>query len=488
METKKLFYGGKWVEGASTRAIINPATGEVISTVAEADASDAEKVIRAARDAFDSHIWSDMSVYERAALLVRTAELIEQNADRINKLEADNSGKLYAHATTEAAGAAALFRYYAGIASIPSGKTFNNRSDLFVMTVRQPIGVCAAIIPWNYPLFTTALSIVPPLVAGNTVVLKPASITPCTAIVLVELMERAGFPAGVINLLTGSGSVIGDLIAESSLVDQIMFTGGTDTGRRVMSRASINIKRLELELGGKSPVILFDDCDKDVAVDNVLMGIYSGQGQLCTAGSRLIVQDGIYDEIVARIAKASDKIKLGYGDDSEAGMCSLISREHMEQVLGYIEKGKKEGARLVSGGYRDTVGDLARGFFVRPTVFADVTNDMTVAQEEIFGPVLVIERFRTLDEAVAIANGTKYGLAGAVYTNDLSKAEQVIRRVRCGVMWVNTYLDAIFDAPMSGLGQSGLGTIGGVVGIESFTEQKQINIKLHPCKVGMFES
>lgn len=485
METKGIFYGGEWHRTDKTRMIINPATGEDLMLVSEAGKEDVEKAIKAARDSFDSGIWSRIPQAARTAVMLKTAELLDENAELIDKLEGDNSGKLYAFSAGEAAGAASSFRYYAGIVGSVHGETYSQSDEGFVMTIKRPLGVCASIIPWNYPLFTTISHIAPALAAGNSVVIKPASLTPCTAIVLVELMEKAGFPAGVINLVTGSGAAIGDVIAESPDVDMIVLTGGTETGRHVMSKAALTIKKLALELGGKSPVIAFEDCDVDLVADNVAAGILMNQGQLCTACSRLIAHEKIYDEIIENIAGRFKSVRFGHGANPEANQCTLISREHMEKVLAYIEKGKAEGARLVCGGNRVTDGELEKGFFVAPTLFADVTADMTIVREEIFGPVLIVEKFTTTQEAIALANDTIYGLAGGVYTNDFSKAQQVIRDMRCSTMSVNTYLAGIADAPLHAVKQSGTGAIGGLRGLDEFMETRQINICLAPFRFEM---
>ncbi|MBE6018299.1 MAG: aldehyde dehydrogenase family protein [Lachnospiraceae bacterium] len=484
LETK-LYYDGEWNSASSTRPTYNPATGEVIAYVAEADEKDTEKAIASARRAFDEGEWPHWPAAKRAAVMNKAAELFLRDAEKLWRAEADNAGKLYNQSVDDPTDIASIFRYFAGIATLPSGQTFNSREDIFVMNVREPIGVTAAIVPWNYPLFITAASIAPALAAGNTVVIKPASVTPLSTVYMVELMEEAGFPKGVVNLVTGSGSVVGDVISKSPDVDQIVFTGGTDTGRRIMSLGACNVKRLELEMGGKSPIVMFADYDKEIAADNMLMGMFCNNGQLCTASTRLIIEDSIYEDMIEILKEKTEKLTLGTGDDN-ADISSLVSPEHMQKVLAYIEKGKEEGARLVCGGYRETEGKFAKGCYVRPTLFADVTEDMTIAKEEIFGPVIVIQKFSTVDEAIRIANATQYGLAGGVFTNDMQKAQKVIRRMRSGIIWVNTYLQGISDCPAGGLKQSGLGVLSGLRGLEAFTESKRVNIRMTPGKFGMF--
>ena len=354
------------------------------------------------------------------------------------------------------------------------------------MVVREPIGVCGQIVPWNYPLLMTAWKLAPALAAGNTVVFKPAEITPLTAIKLFEIIDQIGFPKGVANLVLGAGPTVGHELAVNEKVDKIAFTGGTATGKSIMSAAIGNLKKVALELGGKSPNIVFADADFETAVDYALFGIFANQGQVCSAGSRLLLEASIFDRFVACLAERAKKIKVGSGlaDDTEMG--PLISKAHMDKVLDYIDIGLKEGATLVCGGKRLQTEGLENGYFVEPTIFINTTEDMRIVKEEIFGPVLVVQKFTDEVQAIAMANNTIYGLAGAVFTSDGAKALRVIKKLRAGITWINCYHPTYNEAPWGGYKQSGMGRELGTFGFEQYTEVKQININLKVEPTGWF--
>ncbi|WP_243158127.1 aldehyde dehydrogenase family protein [Aminipila terrae] len=487
---KGMFINGQWVLSSSekTRDIINPATGEIIAVVTEGKDNDAILAIESAKAAFkDDSVWRNMSAEERGALLYRIADLIEENIDEMARTESINTGKLFRETRYDDVYAAVgAFRYYGGIATSLQGHTANHSKDLLAMTIREPIGICSIIVPWNYPLGTAAASIAPALAAGNTIIVKPASLTPLTTIMLFEIFEEAGLPEGVANLVLGSGSNIGKELIANKNVNKIVFTGSTKTGMDIIRDSSSSLKKLALELGGKSPVIVFDDSDIDVVADNVMFGIFLSQGQLCVAGSRLLVQEDIYHKFVENLVKRVGSIKVGMPFDENAEFGPLISKEHMHYVLNYIEAGIKEGAKLAVGGKRITDGDFGNGYFVEPTVFIDCKNHMRIVQEEIFGPVLTVQSFSTEEEAINMANDTIYGLAGAVFTKDIEKALRVCKSVKSGILWVNTYLEAGSSLPVTPYKQSGIGVVGGVQGLEEFTVLKQINMSLNPKKTNWF--
>lgn len=476
METKRMYIDGKWVLSLSgaTRDIVNPATGETIAVVAEGDAEDARLAIRAARRAFDESPWQSVPARERGRLLSKLADKIEALAGELGRLETANNGKPFVDAEDDAYTAANVFRYYAGLVAKPDGQIYELPKSFQGMVLREPIGVCGQIVPWNFPLMMAAWKLAPCLAAGNTTVFKPAEITPLTAIRLFELIDEAGFPPGVANLVLGAGPTVGAELAENPLVDKIAFTGGTDTGRGIMRAAASTIKKLSLELGGKSANIVFADADLQVATDYALYAICLNAGQVCSSGSRLLVQESIYDAFMAELARKFKLVRVGNGMDPAAEMGPLVSQRHMEKVLQYIELGKSEGAELLAGGMRLTEGELGKGNFVAPTLFGNVNPDMRVSREEIFGPVLVAQPFRDEDEAVRIANDSIFGLAGGVFTADAERAMRVAKRIRSGILWVNTYHPAFTEAPWGGYKQSGIGRELGTFGLDAYTEVKQV--------------
>jgi len=486
--TMLMYIDGKWAEASdgASRTLLDPATGAPIASVAEGTRDDAKRAIAAARTAFDVGPWSTMTAADRARLLFRVADKIEEYGRELQYIDTLNNGKPLRETEYDVADAAGCFRYYAGLATKPHGQTFDVPGPSQSFTVREPIGVCGQIVPWNYPLLMAVWKLAPALAAGNTCILKPSELTPLSALRLATIFEELEFPAGAVNIVTGAGPVVGAELAENHGVDKIAFTGGTKTGRSIMSAAVGNLKKVTLELGGKSPNVVFADADFDTAVDYALFGIYANAGQVCSAGSRLVVQDSIADKFVAAVVERAKKIRVGNGFDPKTEMGPIISRGQLERVEGYLAAGKDEGARLVCGGER-LGGALAGGNFIAPTVFDGTNRDMRIVREEIFGPVLVVQRFKDEDDAVSTANDTIYGLAGAVFTQDVAKAHRVIRRLRAGITWINTYHPTYNEAPWGGYKQSGIGRELGTYGYDAYTEVKQINVNLDVAPSGWFE-
>ncbi len=474
----KLLINNKWVDSESgkTFSTINPATGEEICQVAEADAADVDKAVRAARHAFERGPWRKMSATDRGKLLLRLADLVEKNADELAMLESLDNGKPVSVArAADVPLTAACYRYYAGWADKVQGKTIPIAGDYFCYTKLEPVGVVGQIIPWNFPLLMQAWKLAPALATGNTVVMKPAEQTPLTALRIAELILEAGFPEGVVNMLPGYGPTAGAALSRHMDVDKIAFTGSTEVGHLIMQAAATsNLKRVTLELGGKSPNIVFADADMDAAIEGSHFALFFNQGQCCCAGSRLFVEEKCYDEVVEKSAARAKRRTVGDPFDPKTEQGPQVDQDQFDKVMGFIDSGNSEGAKLVSGGGR--VGD--RGYFIQPTVFADVQDDMKIAREEIFGPVLSIIKFKDTDELIQRANNTMYGLAAAVWTKDIGKAMAVSNGVRAGTVWVNCY--DVFDAaaPFGGFKQSGIGRELGEYGLQQYTEVKTVTVKL----------
>nr|WP_312108867.1 aldehyde dehydrogenase family protein [Brevibacillus reuszeri] len=488
MPIKQMFIDGEWVysQKQETFPVLNPATGETIAIVTKGGREDAQRAITAARRAFDESGWAQTHARQRADILYRVADLLEQRADEFAQVDTQNNGKPLRESTYDVADAVNQFRYYAGLCTKPNGQTYDVPDDIQALVVREPIGVVGAITCWNYPLVMNAQKLAPALAAGNTIVIKPADLTPLTTIMLFECLQEAGLPAGVANLVTGPGSEVGDEISKNELVDKVAFTGGTDTGIAIMKNAADTVKKLSLELGGKSPNIVFADADFETAVDYALYAIFANQGEVCSAGSRLILEEAIYDRFLDRLVERAQKIVVGNGMGEETEMGPLISESHMNRVLSYIQLGIDEGAKLLCGGNRLMENGLEKGFFIEPTILEATDSSLRIVQEEIFGPVLIVQKFQTEEEAIRLANGTKFGLAGAVFTNDGAKAQRVIRKLRAGITWINTYHPTFNEAPWGGYKQSGIGRELGTFGYEAYTEVKQININLQVKPSGWF--
>jgi aldehyde dehydrogenase (NAD+) len=480
MHTSEVFVGGQWRAPASgeTYATVNPATEEVSAHVAKGDERDVDLAVQAARRAFDQGPWPRMAAAERARVLWKLADLIGANLDEMARLESVNTGKtLFDSGKVELPFAAEVFRYYAGWTTKIHGETLNLRDGAFTFTLRQPLGVVGAIVPWNFPFLLASWKIAPALAAGNTVVLKPASLTPLTALRFAELTQEAGLPEGVFNVVPGPGGKAGMALVRHPGVDKVAFTGSTEVGKGIMREAAGSLKRVSLELGGKSPNIVLADADLEAALRGALTGIFYNKGEVCAAGSRLLVEQRVHDEFVGKLVERAKGLKVGDPMDKATRMGPVVSAQQLETVLGYVEAGRREGATLAAGGERVRVGN-GRGYFVQPTVFTGVTNGMRIAREEIFGPVLSVIPFKDVDEAVAQGNESFYGLAAAVWTRDVGKALRVARALRAGTVWVNAY--NLFDAalPFGGFKESGFGRELGQAGLELYTEVKSVWVDL----------
>ena len=473
----KLFINGRWVDSVSGKAFdtLNPATEKVITSVAEGDSADIDLAVAAAREAFENGPWKKTDARDRGRILLKIAGLIERNKDELALLDTLDNGKPI-NETTNADIPLVIdcFLYYAGWADKIHGETIPVRGDFFNYTLREPVGVVGQIIPWNFPLLMAAWKIAPALACGNTIVLKPAEQTPLSALRLGEICQEAGLPDGVLNIVTGYGPTAGAALAEHMDVDKIAFTGGSATGRIIMQAASKNLKRISLELGGKSPNIVFADSDIDSAVDGAMTGIFFNQGEVCCAGSRLFIEKSIHEEFIDKLSNKAANMRVGNPEDTGTQMGAQVSKEQFDKILGYIETGKQEGAKLVTGGER--CGE--RGYFIKPTIFDAVDNNMRIAKEEIFGPVVSAITFEDVDEVVRQGNLSVYGLAAAVWTKDIKKAHRLARDLKAGTIWINTY--NAFDAasPFGGFKQSGFGRELGVHALELYTHVKSVWINL----------
>jgi aldehyde dehydrogenase (NAD+) len=474
---KKLFINGQFVESRSQKTFetYNPATGEVLANVYEAGPEDIDLAVKAARKAFDEGPWSKMSAAQRSRLMYKLADLMEENKDELAQLETLDNGKPIRE-TTNADIPLAIehMRYYAGWSTKIVGQTIPVNGPFFNYTRHEAVGVVGQIIPWNFPLLMAMWKLGAALATGCTVVLKPAEQTPLSALYLAELIAEAGFPAGVVNIVPGFGETAGQPLVDHPLVDKIAFTGSTEVGKLIMQKAANTLKRVTLELGGKSPNILLPDADLTKAIPGALNGVMFNQGQVCCAGSRVFIQKKQFDNVIADMASHAQKIKQGAGIHADTEMGPLVSIEQQNRVLGYIEKGLNEGAELVAGGEKP----FEQGYFVSPTIFADVRDEMTIAKEEIFGPVISAMPYDDLDELIARANNSQYGLAAGVWTQDVAKAHYIAERLRAGTVWVNCY--NAFDAasPFGGYKQSGIGREMGSYALNSYTEVKSVWVGL----------
>ena len=478
---RKMLIGGTWVEAASGKTFetYNPATGAVLARVAEGDAEDVERAVAAARRAFDEGPWPRLSPSERERILLRVADLVEAHASELAQLETLDNGKSITESThVDVPQAANTFRYYAGWVNKLHGDTNAAPAGFFNFTLREPVGVCGQIIPWNFPLLMAAWKLGPALACGNTVVLKPAEQTPLSALRLGELLLEAGVPEGVVNVVPGFGPTAGGTLVRHPQVDKIAFTGSTEVGKEIHRLSADTLKRVSLELGGKSPNIVFADADPAAAVKGALAGVFFNQGEVCCAGTRLFVERALHDEFAETVAKAAAGMKQGPGLDPETQVGPLVSAEQFERVTGYLDVGKREGATALAGGEANSDPALAGGWFVKPTVFTGVTNDMRIAREEIFGPVVSVIPFTDEHDAVLQGNDTLYGLAAGVWTRDVSKAHRVARAIRAGTVWVNCY--NVFDvtSPFGGYKQSGYGRELGRQSLELYTQTKSVWVQL----------
>jgi acyl-CoA reductase-like NAD-dependent aldehyde dehydrogenase len=473
----KLLIGGKWVPAKSGKTFesINPANEEVLALVAEGDKADIDEAVKAARKAFEDSKWSSITPHQRTRYLLKIAELIDQNADELAEIESLDNGKPVSQARAiDIAGAAGIFRYFAGWPTKIYGETNPSDPAFFNYTLREPIGVCGLIVPWNFPLMMAVNKLAPALACGNTMVLKPAEQTPLSALRLGELIQEAGIPDGVVNIVTGFGPGAGSSIVDHPDVDKVSFTGSTEVGKLILQASTGNLKRVSLELGGKSPNIIFPDADMQFAVRNAMNGVFYNSGQVCAAGTRIFVQRDIYDNFVSELAKASESMTLGNPLDPKTRLGPVVSQEQFDRVKGYLEVGKSEGARVALGG----VAREGKGYFVNPTVFADVKNSMKIAREEIFGPVAAAIPFKDENDAVFQGNDTTYGLAAAVWTRDISRAHKVARALKAGTVWVNCYGMIDTGMPFGGYKQSGFGREGSRHALDLFTQIKSVYVKI----------
>jgi len=473
----RLYIGGQWVDALAggTFPTINPATEETLTRAAEGRAEDIDRAAVAARKAFEEGPWAKLSGSDRGRILWKIGDLLEARVAEVAEIETLDSGKTITESSrVDVPMAADCFRYFAGWASKIEGETVPVRAPFFNYTLREPLGVVGQIIPWNFPILLAAWKVAPALAAGNTIVLKPAEQTPLSALRLAQIAEEAGLPPGVLNVVTGFGPTAGGALVDHPGVDKIAFTGSTSVGQEIMRRASGTLKRLTLELGGKSPNIVFADADLDAAVRGAGNAIFYNKGEVCTAGSRLFVEDALHDTFLDKLSAFTAKLQQGDPLDPKTRLGPQVSEAQMARVLSFVDKGKGEGARLVLGGERAP----GKGYFVRPTIFDGVRNDMTIAREEIFGPLLSVLRFREIDEVVRLANDTPYGLAAAVWTKDIKKAHRAARLLRAGTVWINTY--GLYDSamPFGGYKMSGFGRELGHHGLMEYTQTKSVWVDL----------
>ena len=482
---KQLLINGEWVDATTGRYFhcIDPATETEVCQIAEGDAEDINKAVAAARKAFDDSDWSRMSPYQRQQLLLKLADLMEENAQELAELEALDVGKVLMFARMiDVDSTIEYLRYMAGWATKIDGRTLEVSlqpppgvdAQFQAYTLRQPVGVCGQIIPWNFPLAMAVWKLSPALAAGNTCVLKPAEQTCLTALRLGELILEAGFPPGVVNIVTGFGNTAGNRLVEHPDVDKIAFTGSTPVGKSIGKSAMDSMKRISLELGGKSPVIVLDDANVEEVIHGAANAIFFNQGEVCTAGSRLYVQRGIYDAVVAGLAEVASSFTLGSGLDPETNLGPLVSQEQMERVLGFIETGKADGGVVVAGGSR--AKDV--GYFVEPTVFTNCAQDSTIVKNEIFGPVVIVTPFDTIEEVVAMANDTHFGLSASIWSQNLGAVHRLIRRINAGTVWVNTHNMIDPNLPFGGFKQSGIGREMGIDAIHMYTETKSVLMQI----------
>ena len=477
---KRLFIDGRWVEARSGKTFpsLNPATGEVLAEVAEGDAADIDLAVAAARRAFEGP-WSRFKPADRQRLLLRLADLVEEDIEQLATLDTLDMGAPISRTRGTRNRAVGMLRYYAGQATSIHGETIENSlpGEIFSYTLKEPVGVVGAIIPWNGPLGASIWKIGPALATGCTVVLKPAEEAPLTPLRLAELCEKADIPPGVVNVVTGYGETAGAALSSHRDVDKVAFTGSHVTGQKIVQASAGNLKRVSLELGGKSPDIVFADADLDAAVPGAAMAVFANSGQICSAGTRLFVERKIYEEFTEKVAAFSRTLKVGAGIDPETQVGPLVSSEQLERVSGYLDIGRTEGARALSGGARLTEGALAKGYFVPPTVFADVEDGMRIAQEEIFGPVISAIPFDDVDEVVRRGNATTFGLGSGVWTRDVSKAHRLAKALRAGSVWVNCYQAMDPAVPFGGYKMSGYGRESGLQHVEEYLNVKAVWIK-----------
>ena len=489
MEVCRNFIDGKFVDAASGRTyeVLNPATREVIARVPQSDEKDVDRAVAAARRAFDVDGWPQTSARDRGRLLLRISDWMRANARRLAEIETLNNGKPLPEAEGDVSDATFCFEYYGGLVTKHQGDVIPVPGQAFAMTLREPVGVAALIVPWNYPIMMAVQKVAPAIAAGCACILKPARPTPVSMLEVAKGFAECGVPPGVVNVITGPGSSIGMALVRHPGVDKISFTGSGDVGREIMREGASTLKRVSLELGGKSPNVFFADADFEAAVEGALFGVFVNQGEVCSAGSRVLVQRPIYKKMLDAMVEKAKRIRLGPGLDPATKMGPLVNQEQYDKVLSYIEVGRRE-AKLAIGGGRpaDLPRGAEKGFFVQPTIFYDVDNASRIAREEIFGPVMSVIPFDSEEDAYRIANDTPFGLAAALWSRDHFKVMRAIRRIRAGIVWVNHMQPAMVEAPWGGFKQSGFGRELGTYGLDEFTEVKQVYMNLDEKPIGWY--
>jgi betaine-aldehyde dehydrogenase len=485
VKTYQNYVNGQWVSAASgaTFSVYDPSTEEVIAQVAEATAADVDKAVKAARAAFDSGPWPATTAQDRGRILFKLADKIRQNQPMLAELECRNTGKPIVEAEYDISDVATCFEYYGGLANKVNGSVMPVPANALSFTLREPVGVAGQIIPWNYPLLMAAWKLAPALAAGCTCVLKPAEQTPLTAMEFANWLEEAGLPPGVVNIINGAGEIAGAALVAHPGVDKIAFTGSAAVGKMIVKSAADTLKRVTLELGGKSPNMFFADADWEAAVDGALFGVFINQGEVCSAGSRILVEKKIYSKFVEAMTEKAKRIKLGPPLERDTKMGPLVSKEQYDRVSSYLELGKKEAKTAIGGGRAKS---FAKGFYVEPTIFYDVDNSARISREEIFGPVASVIPFEDEADAIKIANDTPYGLAGAVWTRDIYKAFRIVKSMRAGIIWVNHMQPTYVEAPWGGYKQSGFGRELGPWGLEEYLETKQVYVNLDETPIGWY--
>ncbi len=485
----QLFIGGQWVDSDSGKTFNtpNPATGETFAEVAEADKADIDKAVSAARRAFEGK-WSKMSARDRGRLLYKLSQLIEQRAAELAELETRDNGKPIKESLyVDLPQVAENFEYFAGWATKIEGETIPVPGKMFNYTLREPVGVCGQIIPWNFPLLMAAWKLAPALAAGNTVVLKPAEQTPVTAMELAKLIQEAGFPEGVVNIVPGFGETAGAALAAHPGIDKVAFTGSTEVGKLIAKAAAENLTKVSLELGGKAPNVVFADADMEQAVNGAMMSIFFNQGQVCCAGSRLFVEEGVKDEFLERLKEKAQKVTVGDPMDKATQMGPQVSEEQLKRIKSYIDIGRGEGATVLAGGESPKLeGQFQKGYFFQPTIFSEVKNQMRVAQEEIFGPVVSVITFKDEDDLIKQANETVYGLSAGIWTRDITRAHRFAKEIKAGVVWINTFNMFNPASPFGGYKQSGYGREMGKHALEMYTQVKSVWVDLSGRPIGWF--
>ena len=485
VKTYENYINGNWESAANgkTFPVYDPSTEEVIAHVAASEAADVDRAVKAARAAFDSGPWAATTAQDRGRILFRLAEEIRQNSAMLAEIECRNSGKPIVEAEYDIADVATCFEYYGGLANKVTGSVNPVPANALSFTMREPVGVAAQIIPWNYPLLMAAWKLAPAIAAGCCCVLKPAEQTPLTALEFSNWFEECGLPPGVVNIVNGFGETAGAALVTHPGVDKIAFTGSAAVGKLIVKSAADTLKRVTLELGGKSPNVFFADADWEAAVDGALFGVFINQGEVCSAGSRILVEKRIYSKFVEAMAEKAKRIKLGPPMERETKMGPLVSKEQYDRVSSYLEVGKKEAKTAIGGGRPKQIG---KGYYVEPTIFYDVENSARIAREEIFGPVASVIPFDGEPDAIRIANDTPYGLAGAVWTRDIYKAFRVVKSLRAGIVWVNHMQPMYVEAPWGGYKQSGFGRELGPWGLEEYLETKQVFVNLDEAPIGWY--